>query len=853
MANNSHFYIPARLYSLLKCIYRERITVITAPEGYGKSGTMREFVRRSRPDGCSCRFIGNADSANVCFAKICSILLGHEEPIPTTASDYNRLCRLFSAAKPEKQHIIVLDCPAATDMLLGNLYCTWLFLKYSPIHLTLITNELCYFHRMLVESCFIPMITEADLALTLDEAAELFRTFDTDDSRIADIYHSTHGQLARLRLCSVLVKNGEPIRSFEIVDLLNDAIIKKLDRRQVFAALWAASSDKIDEKGLEILNSEPVLVEYFGEGTMCKAEIFSGIRRIGSIIPVISLNERTRSWRAHVFFKRAAYCMFMELPEEIRAALHRCTAKEYLREKKTFRAFCQYYLSGDLLAAATIPADEWVSLDLLMRSKDFLFDLAIKCPLDCKPMIPRLLRILALLMLTPYRESINYRFDEIIDHVSRSHAYTKRERRNTLCYAHALRTYENFYLIEKMGNNIKRAYELYSGSSIGTPPFYTWALYVPSVFCLIHRYEIPISTEAEQFSRYHSMYTEMIHHGEYVVSLYNAEIYYYTGDPESALARAQDVAEKCYRELHLPTKIAAISLTGKCALLLGHYDIFMSAVNGLADIVKKYSTTELSEMAALCLARLCCMRKGTDEDIWAVSSTVDEKVMLNRYTAPFYFHIRSYVMLSHKEYRMLLGKLEYYLQAAEDVRNETLALCYKMAAAVAHLTLGDNSDALAIMSEVLPVMESSGVIMPAVELCTLHPQIFEFSLRSLPEERHRFLRQILELGRQFRQNMETVRTRELTETGSFDPETENICALIDNELSAMDALRRELDLTRSAMRYALCAAHGYSNEKTAEICGTSVNSVKSSLKRTFAKLDIRSRGQLKYIFSIRKQ
>lgn len=847
MAKHTHFYIPPRLYSLLKCIYKERIIVVTAPEGYGKSGTVHEFVRRSRPEGSSCRFITDAENANACFEAVCRILLGHEEPIPTTASDYNRLCLLFSEAKPDKQLIIVLDCPAATDMLLGNLYCTWLFLRNSPINLTLITNELCYFHRMLVDSCFIPTITEADLALTLDEAAELFRIFGTDDSDIENIHRSTHGQLAKLRLSQVLIKRGEPITSYEIVDLLYNAVIKDLDHSQLFAALCVSTFSKIDEWSLELMRSEPALVEYFGISSMSATEIFCGIRHIRAILPIVSLNERSRRWKTHVYFKHAAYKAFILFPREIRAALHRCSAKEYLRDGKTFRAFCQFYLSGDLLAAAEVSPNEKVSLDMLMRSKDFLLDFAEKCPLDCKPMIPRLLRILALLMLTPYRERINYRFDEVINHVSRSPAYTKAERRNTLCYAHALRTYENFYFIERMGNNIKRAYELYSGSSIGTAPFYTWGLYVPSVFCLIHRYEIPITTEAEQFSRYHSMYTEMIHHGEYMVSLYNAEICYYTGDLDNALLRASDVAEKCVSGIYLPTKISAMNTIGKCALLLGYYDVFIGAVNELADIVKRYSTTEISEMAALCLARLCCMRKGSDEDIWSVSAKRDEEVLLNRYTAPFYFHIRCYALLSHKEYRMLLNKIDYYLQAADDVRSETLAFTYRMTEAVALMSIGEEERVPEIMTEVIQVFDGSGVIMPAVELCILYPQLFEFSLQKLPKKHHRFLKKVLELGRAQRQNMEAVRTRELTEVGSPNSDTHDAAAAIDRELASLEHLRHELSLTRSAMRYALCAAHGFSNESIAEICGTSVDSVKSSLKRTFAKLGIRSRGQLKYI------
>ena len=850
MAEKSHFYIPSRLYKRLKCIYKERIIIISAPEGYGKSGTIREFVRRSRPDGISCRFITEPSNANDCFAKICRILLGHEESIPTTVSDFNRLCRIFSAASPKKQLLVVLDCPAAADMLLGNLYCTRLFMKYSPIYITLITNELSYFNRMLADSYSITMITEKELALTLDEATEFFNRAQTDTSDIANICQNTLGQLTRLRLCQILVKRNEPIVSYDTTELIDNALIRSLDRSQQFAALCAVALDKLDDVTLAQLNSDPSLVDYFGKSAMTRSEIFSSIRHIRDIIPVIYFNERTHSWRTHDLFIRAAYRAFLRFPKEIQNALYICSAKEHERHGRTFRAFCQFYLAGDVMSAAMIPSDERVSFDLLMRSKDFMLKFVSECPLDCKPIIPRLLRLLGLLMLTQYRDNIKYRFDEIIAYISRSPDYTKRERQNMLCYAYAISAYEHFYFIEMMGTKIKLAYELYSGSSIGQPPFYTWALYTPSVFSLIHRYDIPISTEAEQFSRYHSMYTEILHHGEHVVSLYNAEVYYYTGNPEDALIRAQDVVEKCERELYLPTKIAALTALGKSALLLGYYDLFMNALNELADIKKRYSTTELSEMVALCLARLCCMRMGTDEDIWEISSKRDEDVLLNRYTAPFYFNVRCYAMLAHREYRMLINKRDYYVQAANDVRNETMILCYNMTAAVAYLTLGESSHALKLLTETMETLNDSGVIMPAAEICMHHPQLFEFALQNLPKKHHKFLTRVMELGKQYRRNMEAVRTKELTETGAANIYADNCIALIDKLLTEKEPLRRELGITASAMRYALCAAHGHSNEETAEICGTSVDSVKSSLKRTYAKLGIRSRSQLKYILEV---
>lgn len=849
MPHSPRFFIAHRVYDILKCIYKERVTIISAPDGYGKSATIKEFVRRSRPDGLSCRFITDARNANDCFRRICKLALGYEVPIPTTAADYNNVKRLFSSLRPEKELLIVADCPSATDMLLGNLYCTHLFLEFSPIHLVLSTDEMSYFHSMLVYSSNIRTITEKDLAFTEADTVEYLATRNISHLDAAELHRNTEGKLAKLGLCMILIKRNEPVVSYELNALIKQAVIDNLDRSQQFAALCAAALENIDDKTLQTLNAEPALCDHYGSSAMTREAIFQGIRDIGVIMPMVHLNERTGSWTCQKHFRLTVYEHFLELPQPVRSALHRCSALQFLRDKKTYRAFCQYYLSGDIYAAAIPQQDEKISFELLMKSKDFLLEFAENCPLDCKPILPRMLRILALLMLTPYRDRIKHRFDEAIEYISTSDTYTGAERRNMLCYAYALRTYEDFYLIEKMGNHIKRAYDLFSGTSIGHPPFFSWGLYAPSIFSLIHHFHLPISTEAEQFARYHSMYTEMIHHGEHVVDLYNAEIFYFTGDPENALPRAQEVVRKCTRDLYLPTKIGALNTIGKSALMLGLYDIFTDCTTQLADIIKRYSTTELGDMAALCLALLCCFRNGTDEDIWRVTSTRDEEVLLNRYTAPFYFKVRCYAMISHGEYRMMLHKASYYLQACDDVRSETIALSIKMSAAIAHFTLGEKQSAMAVMDEVLSVIAASGVIMPAVEEAILYPLIFEEALEQLPQH-GKVLSNILGKSTVMRRNMTTVRTRELTDLDLYDASTKHLSDSLSASLSALEPYRHKLGLTRDAMKYSLYASRGFSNEQIAEICNTSVNSVKSSLKRTYAKLGIRSRGQLRHILNI---
>lgn len=851
MKGPSHIYIPPRMYELLKSIYTEKVTVISAPVGSGRSTILREFVQRSRPDGVSCRFITGCTDAAECFAKVCRIVLGHEEHIPLSADDHIRLSSLFSETVPTKPVLIVLDCDAAQDMLLRNLYCARLFTESSHISLVITCRKLARQYDRLIQALNINLINSRQLALTADETKSYMALFGLAEADTHHIHEMISGSVPKTRLCTMLLSRGESIRSFAINELIGNALFDRLDKRAWLSVICVCSFEHIDDETCLSVIAEESIVRYFQTDSFNAVDIAECTELVNSLMPLITHDKKQGTYSPHILLKRAAYKRFLSLPEDVRRAFHICSAKDYLRSKKTFRAFCQYFLAGDYEKCAAIPFGERISFELLMRSKDLILKFVQECPLEQKNIIPRLLRMLALLMLTPHRDLVKYRFDEIIQHLQRSPDYTERERRNILSYAYALRTYEDFYLLEKMGMNIKRAYDLYSGGTLSNPPFYSWSLYTPSVFCLVHRFDIPLSTESEQFVRYHRMYSEMIHHGQHGDSLYTAELCYYLGDFGASLNRALEIADFC-TEYYMPSKIIALCLAARSALLCGSYGSYKRSTGAIYDIIRRNTGNEVGELAMLCLSSICCLKGGDDEDIWPVITTPDSEVLLNRYSAPFYFFVRSFAMMANGNYGILLSKKEYYLNSALNVRNETVYLMLKLTIAMAYFKTGDTANAALYMKEVLDSLRNSGTIVPATELCIHQPQLFAFAKQALPEEYHTLITTITEAAKQPRRCIEAIRTQELTETGAAERQRQVMMMTLNSAMDALEGVRKQYKLTRKALKYAILASKGMSNNEIAEINCTTTDSVKSSLKRTFEKLGIRSRGQLKHIFGIRE-
>ncbi len=843
-------YIPRRIYNRLKSIYTEKLTVVCAPENYGKTTLLYEFIKRSRPDGSSCRFITGSASANECFERYCEMVLGYKEHIPITENDYQALCMKFSELRCDKPFVIVIDAPSAESMVLNHLYCFRLIMKYSPANIVITCEDISFHYSMLIERHRINLISKDELLLTIKETEDYLKRRGVENADAALIHSNVQGEALRTRLCADLFLRGELAQSYELYSLLYHSVIKLLPRQARFAALCVCAFNIIDEQTCANMRSEPDIVEYYGSDDITLATITEGIEKINHVLPNLWVSNQKVNYSPPEFAKKIVSRGFKDLPAKIKNAFLRCCAKDYLRCGKVFTAICQYCAAGEYEIAASLPTQGIVAFDYILIHKDLIYEIVTSIPLSCKPMIPRLVRMVAMLMLTDYKERVRYLFRDIIAYVSASDDYTESERNDTLCYTHALRMYEEFYLIEKMGVHIKSAYELYSGTTAFDPPFYSWSLYTPSVFALLYQYSIPTATQFEQFTRYHRMYTEMVKHGECIEAVYIAEMYYYMGDLRKSLSNALDVIESCSTaEKFIPTGLIAHKTVAKCALLTGNCELYNDMVTRIADIAKKYSSTEVGDMAHLTLAMLACLRCGNDEDVWQVISQEDSVIERNRYTTPFYYYIRCCYMLIHKEYALLLQRSEKYIKAATEVRNETMELMIKLTVATAYFLNERPNEAMQVFSQVLDALENSEMIMPVVELCINFPAIFRYAAGALANKHSTVSQKILDIAKPYIENIETLRTQELTEQSIANMRSAKITECESKHSAVGIGANKKLKLTKQALRYAVLAADGFSNTQISEMTGASTDSVKSSLKRTYSKLGVSSRAKLKSVLS----
>lgn len=843
-------YIPRRLYGRLKSIYSEKLTVLCAPENCGKTTFLREFIRRSRPSGRSCRFIAeHGQSVNECFARYCELILGAQEQIPITERDFLHLRNKFQEAHCDKPPVIIIDARSAAEMALDNLYCFRLITLYSPAYTVITCENLTFYRKLLLINHRINLIDRNELSLTTEETDEYLKSYGINDADAALVCSSVHGEILRTKLCAELLRRGEQPEGYDIFSLLYHSVIKLLSPNARFAALCVCAFNIVDEQTCRNMLSEPAIVEFYGSDNISIEKITEGIGAINEALPNLWINSKSRKYAPPGFARKLVLKGFDTLPENMRKAFLRCCAKDSLRCSKVFTAICQYCVAGEYEAAAALPVQGIVALDYILTHKRSIYEIVKNIPLTCKPMIPRLVRMVAMLMLTDYKEKARYLFRDIIAHLSTSDDYTESERSDVLCYTHALRMYEEFYFIERMGVHIKCAYELFSGSTVYDPPFYSWSLYTPSIFSLLYQYSVPSSTQFEQFTRYHRMYTEMVKHGEYIEAIYTAEMHYYMGDLRKSLTQSLEITQLCTQDKFIPTSLIAYKTAAKCALLLAECEQYNELVIKISDIVKQYSSTEVGDMALLTFGILSCLKHGNDEDIWHVISKNDKDIEHNRYTAPFSYYIRSCWMLAHNEHEALLQQTPKFIHSARRVRNETIEIMLWLNSATSNLMEKRMDDAAKEYIAVADMLGTTEMIMPAVEHCVNYPMIFRYAAERLMGRYAALAKKILDIAKPYIGSIETLRTQELTEQTVSQKRSARIAESEGRQAAIGADKRRELKLSERALRFATLAADGFSNAEIAEMTGASADSIKSSLKRTYAKLGVSSRARLKIALS----
>lgn len=838
--HKDEIFIPKRLYERMKIIYSSKMTIITAPDGSGKTTLTHEFIARTRPADFACKSF-KGKTADECFMRLSEYVTGKPEHIPLTDSELVYLKEQFSAAKPpEKNTLLIFDVPAAAEMLLTCLRCTELLKNCCPYSLLILTDREYIGGEDVTEYFGIEHIHGNELDFTQEELAQYLRICKVDNLDPAEIFKLTKGRIQHIRFCILAARAGTDYNR-QPVELFYHGMMNALTDEQRFSLMIAVTLDRLSPQLCRELSQCSAVSSGLDPSCFEIGTIIDNVKTIGRMTGAIDINRHTLEVSFSRAVRLAVKIHFDSLPFEQQRGWRICFANEYLRCGENFYAFCELFLAEEWEQAADVTTLRVMSLDTLLAAKELLYRFVTTCPLSCKNIIPRLLRVTALLMLTSKKESVRGKFTEIIAYLKSSPDYTERERRQILSYAYLMRTYEYFYDLGTMGNTIKIAYDLFTTAVGRGELFHSWTMYSPSVFCMIHKYSTPLKVEREQFTRYMRMYVEMAGHGYFAAELFNAEAILFEGKPEAA----RPLFERLVSETQdITTLLEALFMSAICCMCLGLYEPYTRHLRRIIEITHKYLGKEEGDMGLLCYAMLSWMRGGSMMDMWHLASIDSDRVRTNRYSEPFVYLITCKMIMNKLSYEELIERIIAFRQTAQAVSNEVLAVCFMLYEAEGHRMYGNDEKAALLLSEVLRTTRRNGTDFFQAMFSAHYPELFELA-KLLPYTEASYAEEIVERGKEYRMGIDAVRSYELSVSGGDNLHSMKETMLLKRAEAACS--NKKLNITDRAYKYAVLASIGLSNAEIANICSVSEDSVKSSLKRTFAKANIRSRSQLKTI------
>lgn len=845
MPDINSIFIPKRISALLRRIYTDRVTVVCAPDGTGKSTLLREFTGRTRPRGASVRFITSADSTGSCFSQICMNVAGKSYSEPVSDSEAAGLRQHFRELSRENRLILIIDCDYAADTLLGNQRTAQLLSECSCANFVFLCSSLGSYYRRLADHMNFTVLDRDMISMTPEEVAEYARRCNVRIS-VDAVYNACRGGFLGTRLCFMLASQGSDFAALTPVGRIIHALLEDKSVRIHGALAFASAFGGVSQEFCRDLRSFDPIRKFFGDDLLYPEAVFSELVMLRRKIPLLEINLRRRSVKFHQLLRQAIYRVFTTFPENVRHDLRICFGREYLRDRKDFFAFCEFFIAGEYELASQIFNNERITYSMLKKSSGLLRNFITNCPLTCKQAIPRMLRVGAMLMQTDLKPAIQERYSEIMNHIAASPEYSGSERRELLSYAYALRANEDLYDLDRMGDSIKRAYDMFRGRRQYDSPLFAWTLYSPTVFFLIHRRGHSVHTETAQFTRYQHMYTEMIDHGRYTEIIFAGEAKFAQGDLTGALELLSAAASLSTGANRAATRLTAIYCAAKCCLFLGDHGKFFENVQSVLRIERMNSSREEGNCARLIIGLLRTLRGGGSEDIWYAMCAGETDPIMNRFTSPYYAMIHAGFLVRTGNYTVLADKAAEYISTAAEAGNVAAGIVLRLLSARALSCLGSWDSAVEYTREALECARTDGLPAIAAEFYAVCPDLLPQLRSFLGEDFQPFIDSVITLGIEFLRGVETVRSYELTylsapRENSF---SEHYLAPLKKLISSTDNLRQELGLSETAYSYAIMAVSGISNQEISDILGVSLDSVKSSLKRTYGSLGVKNRRGL---------
>jgi LuxR family maltose regulon positive regulatory protein len=569
----------------------------------------------------------------------------------------------------------------------------------------------------------------------------------------------------------------------------------------------------------------------FDSFTLKQAEHIWHTKQIGELLKklvnqnaFISYDPKTKVYQMHNILTNYLTDKFNELPFEERHQLQLKIADWYEITEDYLLAMRYYYKAGNFEGIAKVLIKD-KGYSLHPEQKDLIIKYYGECPEEVKYQYPMSLLVYGLALFT-FNELD--RFGELCKifpiYVNENPWLDEKAKTKLLGEYELLFAFSAYNDINTMNAHHQRALDLLKGPSEYLSVKEGWTMGSPSVLYMFHRETGRLQQTVEDMNRCMPTYYALSNnHGFGAEHMMTAEAHFYAGnflEGEIECHKSRQMA-RIHRQNDII--LCSLFLELRCIIAQGRPKDAQEALVHLKEFVASCPGHSLTHTVDLCEGYIQALLYNEDKaPKWILDGNFNSE-RLYLAAISLYHTVYCRLLLNHKQYTRLLGEVDHFIDTAKVFPNQLAVIMLTLYKAAAYEQIYRRKEAMDYIREAFDMAMPDSLYMCFVETA---PFILHLLDALSSEEAYRWdASRIKTLFRVQTQNAPRLESTEKSQ--QLKPETPK---------KAMTEREHEI---------AMLAAIGLSNKAIAEQLFISENTVKTTLKSIFEKLEIKSRAQLK--------
>lgn len=819
--NPNKLFFSDRLMNKLKSIYDSNLTLVEAPAGFGKTTSVRNILNDS--DEAVVWITVENEDKDVFYAELCNCIQNIDRKTavklknigwPEDYETADKIVNALSEMEITDNYIIVFDnFQYIFSPYIKSAIFRFLDIAGDNIRVVILTQNI-KFEPVIerIASNKVNYIGKSDLEFTCDDIRMYFREcgIRLEEDEADYLFKYTEGWISAIYLQLLhYVSNNK----FEA-----DTGIDKL----VCMAIWDKLS--VEEQdfliAISIYDSFSLKQAFFiGSDDLSQEEI----KNLLSSNSFIRYDARDRKYFTHAILRYYLQSEFDKLDKIVKKRVYERAAKWYEENENYYQALLYYYKirKYDDIYYMTLSFEDLVP-HLTRQNKEMFIKTIASVSFDAKEQnIRRSIIFSFVLFIYNEKEFFENECEMIQDMIKNSKYLRSREKDVLLGEILFVNSFLYYNDLDKMCGMYKNSYDYMQSPSTIYCPRVSIIFQNPSVLSCFHSGTGRVEEELSKFEETMILYYKMTSgNSKGLEAVMRAEILYNRGNFKDAEILCQKALYMAETRNQVNVYICAMFLMAKMAVFEGGYDNMKCILQSIRKKINASMENDKLFMADLCDGWIYMMLdKSNGMPAWLKNEkTIEEKASV--FTLAVSNVIYAKYLIINNQYEKLLGISGQMLGSTRIYHYLMYEIYLYLYIAVANYKMGNKIKAVKFVDEAAALACRDGFVLPFVE-------------------NYPYIRDILILDSDKREYMEFMNYVHIL----YKKYEKGFKEVLNSYKEDMD-----YGLTSRELQIARLAAKRLTNKEIADQLYIAVGTVKSNLKTIFAKLNIKSRSELKNYF-----